>query len=134
MVPAVILGSVAVAATAGAVIMLVFKNSAQNNANTVQTEIVNNLPAGRNASGICTTNTPTNFKQACADYSTDVNQVNQDATAGNIFAGVAIASAVGAVIYWVVADKAPLKSGYLQPVVTPTVGYREGGLSLSMKF
>jgi len=34
----------------------------------IEKEIVSNLPAGRSANGICVTNTPPNFVQACADY------------------------------------------------------------------
>lgn len=132
--PVFILGGTAVAAVGVAIVMGVFKNQAQTNANTVGSEIVAHLPAGRSASGICQTNTPPNLVQACNDYSTDINQVNQDATAGNIAVGVGVAALIGLGVYWVVADKTPQSAVLTTPVVTPIVGRSQGGLSLSMQF
>lgn len=133
MTPVWIGAGVAVAAGITAGVMLAFKNSAQNNANTVGAEIVSHLPAGRQAGGICQSNTPSNLVQACNDYATDINQVNQDATAGNIAIGVGVAALVGTAIYWVVAEKGGNTALY-RPVVVPMVGRREGGLSLTLGF
>jgi hypothetical protein len=137
LVPAIILFGASVAAFGAAGLMLVYKNQAQNNATTVANEIIKNVPAGRTASGICASNTPANFVQACNDYATDTNQVNQDATAGNILAGVGVAALVGAGIYWVVADKgtgAPDRGAVTKPVVVPIVGRTQSGVSLSFDF
>jgi hypothetical protein len=124
--------TVAAGVTAG--VMLAFKNSAQTNANTVGAEIVSHLPANRTASGICQSNTPPNLVQACNDYATDINQVNQDATAGNIAIGVGVAALVGTGIYWAVADKGGGRGALNRPVIVPMIGRREGGLSLSLGF
>jgi hypothetical protein len=136
-VPAIILLGASVAAFGAAGLMLVYKNQAQNNATTVANEIIKNVPAGRTASGICASNTPQNFVQACNDYATDTNQVNQDATAGNILAGVGAAALLGAGIYWVVADKgggAPDRGAATKPVVVPIVGRTQTGVSVSFDF
>jgi hypothetical protein len=136
LVPVYVLGGTAVVAAGAAIVMAVFKNQAQTNANTVGAEIVSHLPAGRSPTNppICQVNTPQNLVQACHDYATDIDQVNQDATAANIAIGVGAAALVGTAIYWVVADKAPDHGAMNTPVITPTVGRSQGGLSLTMSF
>jgi hypothetical protein len=135
-VPPIVMWSASGASFILAGLMLYWKNQAQNNATTVANEIIKNVPAGRTANGICASNTPPNFQQACNDYATDTNQVNQDATAGNILVGVGVAALVGGFVYWFVADKSDsVKSGAVtKPVVVPTVGRTQTGLSVSFDF
>ncbi len=134
-VPVVILASVAVVALGTGVFFgVVQKDSAQNNANTVANEIIANVPAGRTPSGICTTNTPSNFQAPCQDYATDVNNVNQDATAGNVLVGIGVAALVAGGISWIVADKGSSSATGPRPVVAPMVGQGTRGLSLSFDF
>jgi hypothetical protein len=134
-IPAVALGVLAVGAFVGAGIMLSQKNQAQNKANQVADEIRANVPAGKTASGICN-NPPSNFQQACNDYISDNDDVNKDATVGNILVGVGIASVLGAGIYYLVANKAPDHGASARPPVelTPVLGRTQTGLSLTASF
>jgi hypothetical protein len=134
LVPAVILGVVAVAGYAAAGILVAFKNEAQQNANTAADQIV----AHGGTSGTCTPQglaRAPQFDQACHAYATDNNNVNSDATGGNIAVAVGIAATAGFVVYWLVADKGDAgKSAGRTPVVTPLVGRSLGGLSVSASF
>jgi hypothetical protein len=129
--PAIVLGVVAVGSFVGAGVMIGFKNQAQNQANATALQIVNH----GGGSGTCSTPIASNFQQACAAYSTDNNQVNQDATAGNLLAGVGVAATVGFVVYWLLADKGGSSHAAItRPVLTPVVGRSLSGLSLSASF
>lgn len=137
LIPVVALGVVAAASfVIGGVVGIAQKQQAQNKANQVADEIRANIPAGRTSAGICT-NPPTNFAQACADYVSDNNQVNQDATAGNILLGVGIAALVGAGVYYIVAPRGSAEHGANKPVhvdLTPVLGRSTTGLSLTGTF
>jgi hypothetical protein len=137
LVPVIVFGTIAVAGAVTAGVMLAYKNQAQSNLDTVATEVKNNVP-GRNPCNNPPVPSPGQFNavQACSDYVTDINQVNQDATAGNIALGVAIAGAAGAVVYWLVANKGPAsnRGAITQPVLVPILGRSEGGLSLTASF
>ena len=135
LVPAVVLGVVAVAGYVVAGVMVASKNNAQNQANSTAAQIVSH----GGGSSTCTTQGVTanpQFTQACNAYITDNNQVNQDATAGNIAVAVGIAATAGLVVYWLVADKggSPPTGTLTSPVVAPLVGRSVGGLSLSASF
>ncbi len=136
-VPVIILGAIGVLALGGAAVALVQKNAAQSKANQVANEIRANVPAGRSASGICT-NPPSNFQQACSDFVSDNNDVNGDATVGNILVGVGIASLVGAGVYYLVANKAPdtgSRASAPPPIeVTPVIGRTQTGLAITGSF
>jgi hypothetical protein len=63
--------------------------------------------------------------------------VNDDATLGNVFLGAGVAATAGFIVYWLVADKGdkseePHTSA--RPVLTPMLGPRVGGVSLSGGF
>jgi hypothetical protein len=118
-VPAIIFGSVAVAGYAGALVALVFKQQAQDRANQLD----------RTALMHCSAN-----PDYCSAYTTDLNNVNDDATAGNVALGIGIAATAGAVVYWMVADKADAAHASTRPILTPMVGSNVGGLSLSGRF
>jgi Tfp pilus assembly protein PilF len=130
----IVLGSAAVAIT-----MLVSKSSAQSKA----TDTANQIAAhgGTSCSPVAfAANTPTDLAneitQACSEYQSDNQDVNTDATIGNIALGVGIIAAIGTAIYWVVADRkgdSP-SSGWRAPVVSPMVDRSTGGISLSGSF
>ncbi|HEY3818075.1 MAG TPA: tetratricopeptide repeat protein [Polyangiaceae bacterium] len=129
--PAIALGVAAVGGFVGAGIMVGFKNQAQNQAASTAAQIVGH----GGGAGTCTAPVAQNFQQACSAYSTDNNQVNQDATVGNILVGVGVASTVGFIAYWLLADKGGSnKSAVMHPEVTPLVGRSLSGLSLSTSF
>jgi hypothetical protein len=133
LVPAFILGGVAVAGYATAIGFGISKNNAQTQATNTANVIVSH-------GGGSSTCTPSGlqknpqFGPACSAYATDNNQVNQDATAANIAAGVGVAATVGFIVYWLVADKYHPESAALRPVVTPIVGHGQGGAALSFGF
>jgi hypothetical protein len=143
-VPAAIMLGVGVAGFATAAVMYFVKQSAMNN----QADVANQIRAayGGNPGANFCNNPPTNyvppgggqsenFTQVCQAYNSDVNDVNADATVGNIAAGVGIAGVVGAAIYWIVADKEkPGSAFFTTPVVTPHIGRTGGSLSLSAQF
>lgn len=122
-VPVLVLGAVAVAGYVGAVMGLVFKQQAQDKADQITGTIVMH--------GGCPSTT---YGAFCAAYTTDANNVNDDATFGNIALGVGIAGTVGALVYWFAADKGDAAHTSSQPILTPMVGTRVGGLSLSAHF
>jgi hypothetical protein len=126
-VPAVVMLGIGVAGFATAAVMYFVKQSAMNNQSDVAAII--------NAHGGSCDNHP-ELASYCSAYNTDVSDVNADATVGNIAAGVGVAGVVGAVIYWLVADKEqPASSAFITaPVVTPHIGRGGGGLSLSAQF
>jgi len=128
LVPVWIFGGVAVAGYITAVVALVFKGTAQDNANSVAAEIT------RAGGGAGTCNNPTRtFAQACGAFVSDNNDVNSDATAGNVGLAFGIAATLGAGIYWLAADKSePGAAG--GPVVTPIVTRSTGGLSIAGRF
>jgi Tfp pilus assembly protein PilF len=129
--PAIVLGVAAVGGFVGAGVMIGFKNQAQNQANSTAAQIVGHGGGG----GSCSAPVAANFQQACAAYTTDNNQVNQDATAGNLLAGVGVAATVGFIAYWLLADKGgSAKVATMHPVLTPVVGRSLSGLSMSASF
>jgi tetratricopeptide (TPR) repeat protein len=136
LVPAVGLGVVAVAGFVTAGVLVAFKNKAQSNADSVADQIVAH-GGGRDT---CTTQGLTqapNFDQACGAYATDNNNVNADATAGNVAVVVGLAATAGFVVYWLLADKGEREGPAATatgPVVTPLIGRSLGGLSLSTAF
>jgi hypothetical protein len=137
-VPAAVMLGVGVAGFATAAVMYLVKQSAVNNQNDVARTIQAN---GGGGSATFCDNPPTNlggkdFTSICSAYNSDVSDVNTDATVGNIAAGVGVAGLVGAVIYWLVADKEqPGSTGFLTvPVITPHVGRTGGSLSISAQF
>jgi hypothetical protein len=133
LVPAVVVGVLAVAGYATAGVLVVFKNEAQSHANTAAAQIV----AHKGGSGTCTPQGLAQmplFDQACHAYLTDNNNVNSDATAGNIAVGVGVAATIGFVVYWLLADKGEAAAATTGPRVMPLVGPSLGGLSVSGGF
>jgi hypothetical protein len=128
--PVFILGGVALAGYGLALGMLVVKGQAQDKANQAASAIQS---AGGRA-GTCVNVQPgSKFYNDCQALITDDNDVNTDATVGNIALGVGIAATLGGIVYWLVADKNKEQTAY-RPVLAPMVGPRLGGLSLSGAF
>jgi hypothetical protein len=146
----VVIGGVLVAASAGvAIAMLVGKSAANDSAATTANQLSNAMlgcdpsngqpimaAPGGNVQPL-PPNDPRYSKavDACNSYNTDINNVNTDATIGNIAIGVGIAALAGTVIYWIVGDKsadAPARSGFFQPTVVPMVTATSGGAAFSL--
>jgi hypothetical protein len=135
-VPAAVMLGIGVAGFATATVMYFVKQSAVNNQNDVANTIRAN--GGGGSANFCDNppTSPKDFTSICSAYNSDVNDVNADATVGNIAAGVGVAGVLGALIYWLVADKEqPGASAFMTaPVVTPHIGRGGGSLSLSAQF
>jgi hypothetical protein len=118
--------------------MVVSKSTAQNKANETASEIT--AAGGTSCTPPAIANNATATLQqvanACNQRASDNQDVNTDATIGNIALGVSVVAAVSTVVYWLVADRhddSP-SSGSTRPILTPIVGRSEGGLSLSGSF
>ncbi|HZU82077.1 MAG TPA: PEGA domain-containing protein [Polyangiaceae bacterium] len=122
--PAVVLGIGAAAGYGVAVAMFFYKQTAQDRANAAA-DLVNHGGCGTQPLTSCS---------LYADYQTDVGNVNDDATVGNIALAVGVAGTAGALIYWLVADKQEDVRASSRPVVTPLVGRGMGGAALGGRF
>jgi hypothetical protein len=142
--PVIIGGVLTVAGVGVAVAMSIFKSSAQNQANLTAESVKSTrglaCPPSMSDPAVLAMN-PTfaqNLPGVCDQYTNDINDVNTDATIGNIALGVGIAAFAGTVIYWLAGDKGddsgPRSSGSSKPVVVPTVGNNSGGLSVGGRF
>jgi hypothetical protein len=142
--PVFIGAGVAVVGFGLGIAMLIVKGTAQNNADSVAAQI--RKQPGTN-SNTCNSATWTgsgqnevpsaNMRSACSTLQSDIDNVNTDATVGNIAVGVGIAALVGTAIYWVVATKkddvaSPTKQA--RAFVSPIIGPRLGGLSIGGTF
>jgi tetratricopeptide (TPR) repeat protein len=130
----VVIGGLVVLASAGAAIAAaVAKQSAQSKANDTANDITThggtscNPPSPSSLMGI---------GDACNRFISDNNDVNADATIGNIAVGVGVAALAVTVIYWLAADKRAdsTSSATRAPALTPIVGPSTGGLSLAGVF
>lgn len=136
LVPVFLGGGVAVAGFAVAIIVgVAAKSSAQHNADSVEAQINAQFPGGKAPSGTCT-NPSARFANACSALKSDIDNVNTDATIGNIGLGVGIAATAFTVGYWLFATKhdaaEPATGVRVQPA--PMLGYREGGMALVGSF
>lgn len=128
--PVFLFGGAAVLAFGTAGLFVFFKGQAQSNADDLRARIT----------GIPATCPPSAAQAAsvgprCNALASDSDQVNQDATVGNIALGVGIAATAGVLVYWLLAAKgedAAHATG--QATLTPIVGPSVGGLSLSGAF
>jgi PEGA domain-containing protein len=132
---------VALASAGVAIGALVSKNSAQNNANTELSDVRGYkippyAPGGYPGGSATSCNLPngigpqdqTKLAQACTIYNGDINQVNQDATLGNIAIVVGVTAVVGTIAYGIV--ELAHNSSVSRLLLTPTIGRSEGGLSI----
>ena len=115
---------------ATAVVLYFIKQSAQTNRDSVASAIV----AHGGGAGSCV-NTPASspFASACSAFISDTNDVNTDASAGNVALVVgllATAAAVPSMIYWLTTRHSEAPKVTLMPVVGPSIG----GLSIGGQF
>jgi hypothetical protein len=134
--PLVASGILAVAGAATAVIAGVyFKKQAQDSADQSYQNIVTAAKMrGIDRKGLCNSPPTMAFQQACAQYANNNNQVDQDATIGNIGVVVAIAGAVGTLVFSLIRVDDDRIAAPSMPVVRPVVGPSFGGLTLAGKF
>jgi Tfp pilus assembly protein PilF len=128
MVPVYVGGAIALAGVGVAIGMYVGKQQAQDNADSTAMKIRSNGGTS------CNPPTPPSLKglsAACDSFVSSNNDVNTDATIGNIAMGIGIAAAAGTLVYWLVADKADSTHARARPVLSPIVGSSVGGLLLS---
>jgi hypothetical protein len=126
---------IGVGVAAGSVVwafaMLSVKTSAQNRANDVADAIKKaggtscNPPAPTTLNGIV---------DACRQFQKNNDDVNVDATLGNVAIGVAAAALVGTGLYWLLAPKRSAGSTAYAPQLVPTVGPKSGALSVTGSF
>jgi hypothetical protein len=147
-VPMIVTGAVAVSAgVVAAIFGLVSKNDAQNNANTVGTQIANFeamqgvRPAGcdnatlmRLGGDASNASTPRGMTaSACKVWNDDNSNVNADATVANIALGVAIVAAAGTIVYGIVYAVNHHASAPTAALV-PMVDASSGGLMVLGRF
>jgi hypothetical protein len=129
-------GTGLVVASAGVAVGLgvIAKQNAQDAANSEYQEIASkhyacDPPRPATAPGL---------PAACATLHNDYDQVNQDATIGNIAIGVGAAALVGTIVYWIAAKKRgagpPPEASGSSFTIVPLAGPRLGALSISGSF
>jgi hypothetical protein len=140
LVPVVIGGVLTGAGVAVAIAMLVGKNAAADSQASTATQVTN---AGLRCDPALDPRNPNappsaDLASACSSYDNDIANQNTDATVGNIAVGVAVAAALGTVIYWLVADKSGGSDSHARralPVVPMLSGTTQGGnFSLTGQF
>ena len=131
----VVIGGVLVLAGVGvAIAMGAAKSSAQTKANDTANQIKG--VGGTSCNPPSPANLVSTISGACDRFVSDNNDVNTDATIGNIAVGVGVVAGAATVVYWLLADKgedAPSTSATL-PSLTPMIGPSTGGFSLSGRF
>ncbi len=143
LIPVIIGGAVTLGTAGLAAAMLFSKQNAQNNANSIANQIVNaggTSCSPPTAPAKASAQLKSQITSACSQWAADNNDVNSDATVGNVALAVAILAGAGEaamIIYWIAADHhhddEPSKAA-LHPVLTPFVGPSTGGLTLSGSF
>jgi hypothetical protein len=132
-VPVVIGAGLVVASVGVAIGMSVAKSSAQSKANDTAAQIRN--VGGTSCNPPSPANLASTISSACDRFVSDNDDVNTDATIGNLAVGVGVVAAVATIVYWVLADKGDsTPTSASLPSLTPIVGPQTGGLSLSGRF
>jgi hypothetical protein len=129
LVPAVAIGGVAVVAFGVAAVWLVLKGSAQSKANHLETQI-----KGAGGGSSSCTDPSASVAAACVDYHSDINDVNQDATIGNVALGVGIAAAAGSLAWLAIAIVSNATHAPPRATLVPILGPRVGGLGIGWSF
>jgi hypothetical protein len=111
------------------------KQSAQDNANSLSTEITSKATAeGLAARGVCSSSDPRakKYANACSVYKDDNDKVDQDAAVANVAVVVAVLGAATAIGWYLFAPKqadSKEKTSFV-PVVTPEAAPGYGGLGV----
>jgi hypothetical protein len=122
----VVIGGVLAAAGAGlAIAMAIGKSAAMDSQNTTAARI---QAAGMGCDPVSDPNNGA-LVNACASYDSDINNVNTDATIGNIALAVSVAALAGTILYYLVADKGghPPSAKTPRYVLPMFAGTRGGG-------
>ena len=131
LVPVYVGGLLALGSAGLAVGMLIAKETAQDKANNQAADILKHGARCNPPQGPVD---PQKLAQSCQVYANDNNDVNLDATVGNIATGVAAAAFVVTVVYWIAATKRDASSVPNSVLVVPHVGRSSGGISISGSF
>ena len=142
LVPVAIGGAVTIVGVVGAIYFVIAKGNAQSSADSVDATIRGTAKQrGLNPIGICssTAKGASDFAGACSTYKSDLDQVNQDATAANISAVLIPAGILFAAGWYLFAPKKddPAAPATSSLNVTPIVGigaHGPSGLSVSGSF
>jgi len=143
LVPAIVGGIVVIAGGVVAGVMLNSKQTAQSKANATAANITTN--GGKS----CVPPTPSTLQglaQACQSFKSDTQDINTDATIGNVAVGVGGVALAATIVYYVIAavhndSASSAQSGggattgfFKGAVLTPEVGRQTGGLSFTASF
>jgi hypothetical protein len=121
-VPVVLFGVGAAVGYGLSVAFFLFRQSAQDKANSIASQI--NQPM----SGGCAAH-----PDACSAYHADLNDIDQDATWGNVTLALGLAATAGAVVYWLAADKGGARHD-MGMTLAPMLESHTAGASLSGAF
>jgi hypothetical protein len=132
----------AVVGTGTAVLFAIFKSSANSSYTQAQSEITSHYRmanGGANPPGNFCNNHPAsenNYNGACANLASDANQVNTDATLGNVGVIVGVAGAAFGLGWYLFAPKRDAKDSSTAPTSSfaPVVSPQFKGLSYSLTF
>jgi hypothetical protein len=132
--------SVAVVGGASAVVLAIFKGEANSNDQNTQGAILSAYKkqfGGSPPMSYCTNKPNPRFVQACQNLQTDINQVNQDATAANVAVGIGVAGLVFSAVYYFAASKGdakPSPSSTARSTVSPVIEPHFQGLNYELRF
>jgi hypothetical protein len=129
--------AVSAAGFATAIVFGVFKGTAQDNYNSLVSEIQTSAKSQgiMNTNGLCAKNTPKNFQAACQELSSDGSNVSSDATVANVGIAMGVVGAGFAVGWYLLAPKRQDKhDGAARLSVSPLVGLGLTGLQLGGSF
>jgi hypothetical protein len=124
--PAVILGIGAIAGYGAGIALYIAKQSAQDKADSLGAQI---SMAQSQGIDVCAAR-----PDACAAHRSDINDVNTDELWGGIAFGIGVTATVGAVIYWLAADKQDEATARSGLKLAPMVGANVSGMTLSGGF
>jgi hypothetical protein len=129
MVPVYVGGALTIVSAGVAIALGASKQDALSNANATAGNI-------RAQGGTCPAPAASEaaLVNACSILASDNDNVNADATGANVAIGVAVASLVGTVVYWAVADKAGTSPSSGRAMITPIVGPSVGGVAVTGAF
>jgi hypothetical protein len=131
MVPMYLGGLITLAGTGVAIAMLEFKQNAIDKTNATVASVQNQ---GRTCPPPSGSADPA-LANVCSIVASDDQNVDADATIGNIALGIAVAGLVGTGLYWIFADKSEMTGNASnRAVIVPVLGRSAGGLSVSGKF
>lgn len=128
--PMFLLGGVAILGYGTGALFLVFKGQAQSKADSITTRL-GTIPG---ASCPPSDALKSMIGSSCDALSKNNDQINEDATVGNIGLAVGVAATAGVLVYWVLSDKKGQEHASAAPVLAPILGPNLGGLSLSGAF